>query len=148
MDFIFAQIADPISGGAGWVGAGLLGLVMSWLLMVHLPSKDKQLRELIDGKDSALKDVMGRQETEREKERLARHEMAGLFQRTIAEISVTNSLTADKDREIFVQRLDAVRSAVEKQTTELKTAIMTSCRANEYQCMSVNPPPSPPVRKH
>ena len=42
---------DPISGGAGWVGAGLLGAVMAWLLLVHLPSKDKQLKEFIDGRD-------------------------------------------------------------------------------------------------
>lgn len=38
-----AVVADPISGGAGWVGAGLLGLVLGWLLLVHLPAKDKQL---------------------------------------------------------------------------------------------------------
>ena len=46
--FLFGQTTDPISGGAGWVGAGLLGLVLGWLLLVHLPSKDKQQRDLID----------------------------------------------------------------------------------------------------
>lgn len=35
-------VTDPISGGAGWAGVGLLGLVLSWLLFVHLPAKDKQ----------------------------------------------------------------------------------------------------------
>src|SRR5689334_4997153 len=35
---------DSLSGGAGWFGAGLLGLVLGWLLLVHLPSKDKQLK--------------------------------------------------------------------------------------------------------
>lgn len=39
---------DPLSGGAGWVGAGLLGLVLTWLLLRHLPEKDRQLRDLID----------------------------------------------------------------------------------------------------
>ncbi len=38
---------DPISGGAGWIGAGLLGLVLSWLLLKHLPDKDKQIRDLM-----------------------------------------------------------------------------------------------------
>jgi gas vesicle protein len=38
--------ADPISGGAGWVGAGLLGMVLGWLLIIHLPAKDKQLQTL------------------------------------------------------------------------------------------------------
>jgi len=50
---IFAQAGstDPISGGAGWVGAGLLGLVLGWLLLKHLPDKDRQLREMIDSRD-------------------------------------------------------------------------------------------------
>jgi hypothetical protein len=52
-----AQI-DPISNGAGWVGAGLLGLVLGWLLLVHLPAKDKQLKEVIDGKDKLLDGII------------------------------------------------------------------------------------------
>ena len=46
--FILAQAADPISGGAGWVGAGLLGLVLGWLLLKHLPDKDRQSREELE----------------------------------------------------------------------------------------------------
>lgn len=33
---------EPIGGGSGWVGAGLLGAVLSWLLLVHLPAIDKR----------------------------------------------------------------------------------------------------------
>ena len=43
-----SQTADSLSGGAGWVGAGLLGLVLSWLLLKHLPDKAKEYREEID----------------------------------------------------------------------------------------------------
>src|SRR5262245_45428442 len=39
---LFSQ-ADTLSGGAGWVGAGLLGLVLGWLLLKHLPDKDRQV---------------------------------------------------------------------------------------------------------
>lgn len=42
---LVAQASDPISGGAGWVGAGLLGMVLAWLLLKHLPDKDRQTRE-------------------------------------------------------------------------------------------------------
>jgi PAS domain S-box-containing protein len=42
-----AQSSDPLSGGAGWAGAGLLGLLLAWLLLKHLPDKDRQLSELI-----------------------------------------------------------------------------------------------------
>jgi hypothetical protein len=54
---ILAQ-ADPITalaGQSGWYGLGLLGLVMSWLLLVHLPAKDKQLKEYLEIKDSQFK---------------------------------------------------------------------------------------------
>lgn len=44
---LFAQSPDILAGTAGWAGAGLLGLVLSWLLLVHLPGKDKQIKELI-----------------------------------------------------------------------------------------------------
>lgn len=53
MLFVFAQAPpiDPISGGAGWVGAGLLGLVLGWLLLRHLPEKDRQMKEYVTEKD-------------------------------------------------------------------------------------------------
>lgn len=38
---------SSLSGGSGWVGAGLLGLVLSWLTMIHLPAKDKQMATLL-----------------------------------------------------------------------------------------------------
>jgi hypothetical protein len=38
---------DFISGGSGWLGAGLLGLVLAWLLLRHLPEKDQLIMKLI-----------------------------------------------------------------------------------------------------
>lgn len=51
---------DPISGSAGWIGSGILGGVLGWLLFVHLPAKDKQLVSLIDSRDSAIRDLTER----------------------------------------------------------------------------------------
>lgn len=44
-----AQGLDSVipGGVAPWTGLGLLGLVMYWLLYVHLPSKDKQISEIV-----------------------------------------------------------------------------------------------------
>lgn len=44
---LLAQASDPLSGGAGWIGAGLLGCVLAWLMFVHLPNKDKQMKDII-----------------------------------------------------------------------------------------------------
>ena len=55
--WFFADIlSDPLSGGAGWLGAGLLGLVLAWLLLKHLPEKDRQIKDLIDVHLSAEKE--------------------------------------------------------------------------------------------
>ena len=52
-----ADLADPVTGGAGWAGAGLLGLVLAWLLFKHLPDKDKQLSGLMDRHDASQKEL-------------------------------------------------------------------------------------------
>lgn len=49
-----ADAIEPLAGQSGWVGAGLLGLVLSWLLLVHLPNKDKQLTTLWESWDKRL----------------------------------------------------------------------------------------------
>lgn len=53
---LLAQIdtSTALSGASGWTGAGLLGLVLAWLLFVHLPAKDKLLKEYISAKDTQL----------------------------------------------------------------------------------------------
>ncbi len=47
-----------LSGGSGWLGAGLLGLVLSWLLLIHLPKKDLQLEVLLGRKDTQINAVI------------------------------------------------------------------------------------------
>jgi hypothetical protein len=45
---------EIVTGGAGWAGAGLLGAVLGWLLLKHLPEKDAQIERLIKRHDEAL----------------------------------------------------------------------------------------------
>ena len=55
---MLAQIETALAGNTGWVGLGLLGLVMFWLLYSHLPSKDKQQQVWMDGKDKIINDMI------------------------------------------------------------------------------------------
>ena len=48
--------ANALSGGAGWVGTGLLGSVLAWLLWVHLPAKDKQAKEVAEAHAAEIKE--------------------------------------------------------------------------------------------
>lgn len=53
--------ADPtgaLTGAGGWAGAGLLGLVLSWLLLKHLPDRDKQVKETQDANAAQVKSIV------------------------------------------------------------------------------------------
>ena len=58
MDFIIliAQAAPSVDavGVTGWTSAGLLGLVLSWVFLRHIPEKDKQYNDLRVAKDDQL----------------------------------------------------------------------------------------------
>lgn len=41
--------ADQIP--SGWVGASILSAVLAWLMWIHIPAKDKLLKEMIQAKD-------------------------------------------------------------------------------------------------
>ena len=129
---LVAQDVSTIGGPAGWVGAGLLGLVLSWVFLVHLPNVQRQLREILDLHSK-----------ERETDRMARHEVANMFQRAIAEttaqyadtikqIEVQHRQDAIADREAFMQRNKAVEEAIDRQTKEIRIemreAVRSSCR--------------------
>lgn len=50
---ILAQVLPTdLAGGSGWAGAGLLGLVLAWLLLRHLPEKDRMLSDIIEKHDT------------------------------------------------------------------------------------------------
>lgn len=68
---LFAEGLESLSGGSGWVGAGLLGLVLGWLLLFHLPAKDKQMERLVADKDKVVSDLMTRHEAIQERSRNA-----------------------------------------------------------------------------
>ena len=52
-----SQGTDPLSGGSGWVGAGLLGLVLAWLMFRHLPAKDDQIMQMVESRDELVKSL-------------------------------------------------------------------------------------------
>jgi hypothetical protein len=47
-------VIETFPGAPAWVGTGLLGGVLGWLLFVHLPAKDKQISALIADRDKAI----------------------------------------------------------------------------------------------
>jgi predicted HicB family RNase H-like nuclease len=93
---VIAQAAtqpDIISGGAGWVGTGLLSSVLAWIFFSHIPSKDKQIVGLIESRDALVKQLT---DTNQE----AVKSLALAHQEAVKALSATNqeavkSLTAD-----------------------------------------------------
>lgn len=67
--FLYSQ-ADTPGIPPGWVGAGLLGSVLAWLMFVHLPAKDKLIKDLIQAFREEL--AAERETRDRNVERLTR----------------------------------------------------------------------------
>lgn len=55
---LWAITADPFTEGSGWVGTGLLGLVLAWIFSKHIPDKDKQMKEMLEAKDKQILEIM------------------------------------------------------------------------------------------
>ena len=68
---LVAQQAEALTGTSGWAGAGLLGLVLSWVFLVHLPAKDKQLRDMLT--DSRLDMAQARADFRAALDRVTEH---------------------------------------------------------------------------
>jgi hypothetical protein len=60
---ILAQDAVSIPGYSGWAGAGLLGLVLGWLLLKGLPDQVRQTKELTEAKDKQIDDLIKAKDT-------------------------------------------------------------------------------------
>lgn len=104
---MIAQVgADAISGPAGWVGAGLLGLVLSWLLFVHLPAKDKQLKEMIGDYNTIVAEL--HKDCTKE-----RSEQFKNYEGTLNLIAQRSADSHDKNSEFIVEELRTVRSSLD-----------------------------------
>lgn len=130
---LVAQI-DPISGGAGWVGTGLLGAVLSWLLLKHLPDKDRQIREVIADFAAERTRQSDRFDNERMAERQARHSRLDEFNKTllslmtahekaVKEMQTQHLRDAEADRATFMDRNDRLLEAIRLQTADLRLAL-------------------------
>jgi hypothetical protein len=115
--------ANVLGGNAGWAGVGMLGGMMVWLLYFHLPArdkqnadKDKQLLEQIAAKDAQIIKLLSMQESERDREREARHDRVKMFQ-AMHEKSLTTFLQTNEN---FCQ---TVKIVIEKQTLEFDKMI-------------------------
>lgn len=104
---------DPIAGGAGWVGAGLLGLVLSWLLLVHLPAKDKQLKEFMDSKDTHIASL-----TEK-------------YEKKLELVTLTFEKEATEARNDFKRTLDIVMGHCTDETKKIIDAFRQEIRRKE-----------------
>lgn len=101
---LVAQASDPISGGAGWVGTGLLGSVLGWLLLKYLPDKDKQLKEMMSVHSDSL---AAKDNVLLEKDKM------------ILEIMERKEKVMDKIGERYTQSLQTITEHCRKETQNL-----------------------------
>lgn len=89
---------DGLQGGVSLVGTIINGSVLAWLLLVHLPAKDKFIKELWNDKDKAVSDKDKQlslviSEKDKQLNLIFEHNM-GAIQSIIKEHSESNKHTA------------------------------------------------------
>lgn len=97
-----------LAGNSGWAGAGLLGLVLGWLLLLHLPRKDAQIQNLQDTKDKQIGDILRVSAEQLEKERSARHMQSDSFRTAMSEATVMFKEVLKEERDACDRRCGEV----------------------------------------
>lgn len=88
-----AVTADGVSAldGGGWASFGITGMILGWLLLRHLPDKDRQMKDLIqafmDRDDRRAKEQIDWRTTIVEEMRKDRHEVNNSIQRVISSLA-------------------------------------------------------------
>jgi hypothetical protein len=113
---------DPLSGNTGWIGAGLLGAVLAWLMFVHLPGLQKQLREFVAEKDCQIRELMKAAAEERQKDRESRQNANEVFRQMLGAIQKQYDDNREVDRKAFEGRNAILVGAIEKQTLAIVAA--------------------------
>jgi hypothetical protein len=96
---------DALGGAPAWVGTGLLGSVLGWLLFLHLPNKDKQIAGLIESRDAAMKGL------------------AADYRASLMELTNRFIETDKERRDDYKQSLQVVVNHCEKETAMTNDAI-------------------------
>ncbi len=105
--------AASLSGGAGWVGAGLLGAVLSWLLMIHLPAKDKQIATMLSDSSAERTAMMASQRSERD-------QMFLRFDTTLDKILLASRETTERATKEFREDSEILRVAINGLSESIK----------------------------
>lgn len=105
------QSVEALSGNSGWMGAGLLGLVLAWLLLKHLPSKDEQIKDLLKTKDTQIENLTGKYTAALDKA-VADHKQA--LDKVVADHKETIKLVVEKTTSesdsIRAERIDMMKT--------------------------------------
>ena len=100
-----------LSGAEGWVGTGLLGSVLGWLLLKYIPDKDKQFKTALDEKDARFlayieaRDKQIEQLVEKKDRQVA--EVVSAFKADLKEERNWREATMSANREQFEKERDS-----------------------------------------
>lgn len=112
---LLAQGVDTIGGSSGWVGAGLLGLILGWLLLRHLPSKDAQIKDFMETKDAQVKELI-----------LAKDEqirvLSERYERKVDGLILAFQIESTDSKKEFRQALDLVLAHCDREAAKMVDA--------------------------
>lgn len=133
MLWLLAQAQIP--NVTDWATYGLAGLILVWLFFWHLPSKDIQLKEkdkllmdvvlahtehvkvLVESNARQINTILESNNQEREKDRVARHDMSNRLQVATAQVQERNEAMIAQQATSFLSSIDKVLSHCNAETS-------------------------------
>lgn len=116
---LLATDADPISAiGPGYIGTGLLGAVLSWVLFINIPNNRKEYRELMDVKDKQIQNQMDARDKQADCHSALQTQMLGTFSNAQQESLRSFNDRNQKILELITTELTEERSVCEKRHQE------------------------------
>lgn len=142
---LFAEIDAGQLTVAG-IALTLISGLTGWFLRVFVPSQQQATataesrtagfintiletqNRILAARDAMISQLMADDKAEREKDRVARHDLALKFQTAIAETNKQHIMDAEKDRAAFETRNRSVEAAIMAQTQQLQVALANVCK--------------------
>ena len=125
----------------------MLGLVLAWLLLKHLPDKDRLsrekdelIRQIVDEKDKRVRELLEMHLKERETDRQDRHTVTAAFQVVLAEtvrvLTEDFNTTMKQTRDDYKENMKFIVAQHDRQVSDLASAIR-----REFQKIHDSPAP-------
>src|SRR5262245_16551210 len=120
---MFSDGVELVPGIAPWAGLGVIGLLIGWLVLKHIPEMRAESMRIIAERDATIERLLTAAAAERDRERDMRRTASGFFQDSLGKLAKQHEIDAKNDREAFEHRSNKTVDALAKLSLKFEEAL-------------------------